>query len=618
MSFRLAQRLAAPTQQPHFSFDFFLPDSDQGVLDLRARIERLASVDPLFVDVESRGDAASVRAALRECAHAKRVAGLATLFHIGSEALPASELSGLLRGARAAGVVNVVVERCAAPLAGSNVPPSRVADVVRLVRAEFGDTFCIAVHGFPPSAGDRDGAYEAGLAELRAEQDAGAEVVLVRHVLDAHDFARFRRDAAAAGVALPYVSSVLPANSLANFRRVNAHCGVALPAALDADLRALEGDAQRLERYAVRATAQLCRELVSHGAACLHLLTMNLEGAAVALLAELGLAGPTAAARRVLPWRPSGDEGRAGESVRPIHWSNLPASYLERTAGWDAYGGSWTGRGAARVFQPPLPEHLVPPWAGSPEERRAMWGAAPASQRDVWAVFAGFVEGRVPRLPWSPAALLPETRAISGRLADLNRAGFLTINSQPRVNAARSDDPVHGWGGPGGYVYQKAYVEAFAPPGHVAALMAACARRPSITYHAVDARGNAYSNCRTRGAHAVTWGVFPGREVAQPTVVDPDAFLAWKSEAFALWVTQWAAIYEEDSDASCLINDIHDSYFLVNLVDHDFRGGDLLGCFDEALEMLRRGGGAAAALALPPALSQPTGADGARGRSELA
>lgn len=614
MSFRLAQRLAGPTQQPHFSFDFFLPDSDQGVLDLRARVERLASVDPLFIDLESRGDAASVRAALRECAHAKRVAGLATLFHVGSEALPTPELLALLRGARAAGVVNVVVERCAVTPAAINAPSPRVADLVRLIRAEFGDAFCISVHGFPPSAGNSGGAYEDGLVQLRAEQDAGAEVVLVRHVLDARDFARFRRDTAAAGVALPLVCSVLPAHNVANFRHVNAHCGVALPPALDADLRALEGDAQRLERYAVRATAQLCRELVSLGAACLHVLTMNLEGAAVALLAELGLAGPTAAARRVLPWRPSGDEGRVGESVRPIHWSNLPASYLERTAGWDAYGGTWTG--AARVFQPPLPEHLVPPWAGTPEERRAMWGAAPASQRDVWAVFAGFVEGRVPRLPWSPAALLPETRAISGRLADLNRAGFLTINSQPRVNAARSDDPVHGWGGPGGYVYQKAYVEAFAPPGHVAALMAVCARRPSITYHAVDARGNAYSNCRTRGAHAVTWGVFPGREVSQPTVVDPDAFLAWKSEAFALWVTQWAAIYEEDSDASCLIHDIHDSYFLVNLVDHDFRAGDLLECFDDALEMLRRGGGAQAAMLLLPPLPPPAAVDTA-GRRPL-
>ena len=27
---------------------------------------------------------------------------------------------------------------------------------------------------------------------------------------------------------------------------------------------------------------------------------------------------------------------------------------------------------------------------------------------------------------------------------------------------------------------------------------------------------------------AVTWGVFPGKEVSQPTVVDPVAFTVWK------------------------------------------------------------------------------------------
>jgi len=40
-------------------------------------------------------------------------------------------------------------------------------------------------------------------------------------------------------------------------------------------------------------------------------------------------------------------------------------------------------------------------------------------------------------------------------LIDANRHGFLTINSQPRVNAAPSTDPVVGWGNPGGYVFQK-------------------------------------------------------------------------------------------------------------------------------------------------------------------
>lgn len=41
--------------------------------------------------------------------------------------------------------------------------------------------------------------------------------------------------------------------------------------------------------------------------------------------------------------------------------------------------------------------------------------------------------------------------------------------------------------------------------------------------------------------------MFPGKEIQQPTVVDPVSFNVWKSEAFDLWTSQWAAIYPEQS-----------------------------------------------------------------------
>jgi len=37
-----------------------------------------------------------------------------------------------------------------------------------------------------------------------------------------------------------------------------------------------------------------------------------------------------------------------------------------------------------------------------------------------------------------------------------------------------------------------------------------------------------YTNCDTCQPIAVTWGIFPGKEVIQPTVVDPIAFKIWK------------------------------------------------------------------------------------------
>jgi len=61
----------------------------------------------------------------------------------------------------------------------------------------------------------------------------------------------------------------------------------------------------------------------------------------------------------------------------------------------------------------------------------------------------------VERTPWSDDIISAETNLLLADLTDANRHGFLTINSQPRVNAAPSSDPVVGWGNPGGYVFQK-------------------------------------------------------------------------------------------------------------------------------------------------------------------
>ena len=58
-------------------------------------------------------------------------------------------------------------------------------------------------------------------------------------------------------------------------------------------------------------------------------------------------------------------------------------------------------------------------------------------------------------LPWNDDTIAPETALIREKLEFLNSHGFLTINSQPHVNAKPSSDPLVGWGGSGGYIYQK-------------------------------------------------------------------------------------------------------------------------------------------------------------------
>ncbi len=118
-----------------------------------------------------------------------------------------------------------------------------------------------------------------------------------------------------------------------------------------------------------------------------------------------------------------------------------------------------------------------------------MLGQAPKSPQDVYEVFAHYVEGEVPHIPWCETPLQPESFLIQKQLAMVNRAGFLTVNSQPSVNGAPSTHKTFGWGGPGGYIYQKAYCECFCSPEKTNLLVKMVTKHPSMNLYAVNNHG---------------------------------------------------------------------------------------------------------------------------------
>jgi methylenetetrahydrofolate reductase (NADPH) len=270
------------------------------------------------------------------------------------------------------------------------------------------------------------------------------------------------------------------------------------------------------------------------------------------------------------------------EDVRPINWANRPKSYVARTNAWDDFPNGRWGDGRSPAFGELSNSHFFRPSVGSKDDRKAMWGEAPLAPEEVYEVFAKYVEGSIPVLPWCETPVHSETSLISTRLASINRRGYMTVNSQPAVNGDPSEDAVFGWGGAGGYVYQKAYIEFFCSPDNLNALNEAFKTRPSLCYYAIDHGGNRRGSAK-QAATALTWGVFPNKEILQPTIFDPNTFSVWSEEAFELWLT-WACLFDDETDSSALIHDIHDTYFLVAVVDNDFQKSDIYSIFDQIID----------------------------------
>jgi len=181
----------------------------------------------------------------------------------------------------------------------------------------------------------------------------------------------------------------------------------------------------------------------------------------------------------------------------------------------------------------------------SPNDGIKRWGR-PKTPSDVTSIFLAYLEGRVQTTPWSDGPLDRESAPILSHLKKLNERSWWTVGSQPAVDAAPSSHETYGWGPRGGYVFQKSFVEFFATKEEVQQLGERIEKhgRGQLTYFAANMlvslnslalqdRLTGYqddyaSNMAEGGSNVVTWGVFPGQEIAASTIIERDSFLAWK------------------------------------------------------------------------------------------
>ena len=121
-----------------------------------------------------------------------------------------------------------------------------------------------------------------------------------------------------------------------------------------------------------------------------------------------------------------------------------------------------------------------------------------------------------------------------------------------------------GWGGPGGRVYQKAYLEFFTSSNNLDQVRALVQRNPNLVFYAVNYNGDVVCS-GAKGVTALTWGVFPNKEILQPTVFALDTYVVWSKEAFALWTDVWAYLYDDETDSSALLYEVNTTpYFAIN------------------------------------------------------
>lgn len=574
-----------------FSFEFFPPKTEEGVENLFERMERMVAHNPTFCDITWGAGGSTADLTLDIAKRMQNMVCVETMMHLTCTNMPVEKIDHALDTIRSNGIQNVLALRGDPPHGQDKFVQTEggfacALDLVKHMRAKYGDYFGITVAGYPeahPDVIQPDGlatleAYQSDLAYLKRKVDAGADLIVTQLFYDTDVFLKFVNDCRQMGITCPIVPGIMPINNYKGFIRMTGFCKTKIPAEVMAALEPIKDNEEAVRAYGIHLGTEMCKKIMANGIKTLHLYTLNMEKSALAILKNLGLIEETKISRP-LPWRRPTNVFRVKEDVRPIFWANRPKSYISRTIDWEQYPhGRWSD--SCNASYGALTDHQFMRPRARDKKLQEEWVVPLKSVEDIYEKFVKYCLGKLKTSPWSELdGLQPETKIINEQLGNINLKGFLTINSQPAINGAKSDSPSVGWGGPGGYVYQKAYVEFFCSTEKLNVLVEKCKAFPSLTYMAVNKEGGLLSNVQKTDVNAVTWGVFPAKEIIQPTVVDPLSFIVWKDEAFEIWSRGWAKLYSEEDSSTKLLEEVQSSYFLVSLVDNDYINGDLFAVF---------------------------------------
>ncbi|KAK9422607.1 hypothetical protein SUNI508_00470 [Seiridium unicorne] len=562
---------AEKTGHPSFSFEYFPPKTAQGVQNLYDRMERMYEFGPKFIDVTWGAGGRIAELTCEMVVQAQTYFGLETCMHLTCTDMGEEKVNDALQRAYKAGCTNILALRGDPPREKEKWEATEggfqyARDLVRHIRTKYGSHFDIGVAGYPEGSDDNKDEDQL-LDHLKEKVDEGATFIVTQMFYDVDNFVRWVGKVRDRGITIPIVPGIMPIATYASFIRRANHMNCKIPEHFTKALEPVKNDDSAVREVGKTLVADMCRKIQAAGIAHLHFYTMNLAQATRMVLEELDwLPTTTRPRKQALPWKQSLGLGRREEDVRPAFWRNRGKSYVARTQEWDEFPNGRWGDSRSPAFGE-LDAYGIG-LTGTNEANRKKWGE-PKSIKDIANLFVRYVENDIDALPWSEAPITSEADSIRDDLISLNKRGLLTINSQPAVNGVKSNHPIHGWGPPNGYVYQKAYLELLVSPELFQKILPRIHDHPDMSYYAVTKTGTVKSNTPSEGPNAVTWGVFPGKEIVQPTIVESISFLAWKDEAFRLG-QDWAHCHDADSPSRVLIDKIVREWYLINIVNNDF------------------------------------------------
>jgi methylenetetrahydrofolate reductase (NADPH) len=268
----------------------------------------MARFNPLFITVTWGAGGSTASRSLDLATSCQNDHGMTTCLHLTCTNMEKEILDDALSKAHAAGIRNILALRGDPPRGQEYWVPSSgefnyAVDLVRYIKKQYGDFFCIGVAAYPE--GHADGSSpekqdpQLDLPYLREKVKAGADFILTQIFYSIPLFLSFekmlRDDESGLFKTIPIIPAVMPIQSYQSFRRMTKLTNASIPPVLLDRIETVKADDEAVKHLGVDVAVEMINQIRSGTEQrCMgfHFCTFNLERSVAFVLERSGMISP--------------------------------------------------------------------------------------------------------------------------------------------------------------------------------------------------------------------------------------------------------------------------------------------------------------------------------------
>ncbi len=271
-----------------FSFEFFPPQTAEGMEKLRASRKQLAQLGPRFYSVTF-GAGGSTRDRTLDTVLEIQSEGHCAAPHLSCIGSTRENIQAILEQYIAGGVKHLVALRGDLPSGTASSGEFRYAnELVSFIREKTGNHFHIEIAAYPEFHPQAPSPME-DLLNFRKKAEAGANSAITQYFYNPDAYFSFVSECEKLGIAIPIVPGIMPIYNFSQLARFSDACGAEIPRWIRKRLEGYRDDIESIRSFGLDVVCSLCEKLLAGGAPGLHFYTLNQSAAVISIWERLGL-----------------------------------------------------------------------------------------------------------------------------------------------------------------------------------------------------------------------------------------------------------------------------------------------------------------------------------------